>query len=100
VRARSRLALIAVALVAAPACAPRPGSQEWPARPVRLIVPFGAGTGQWSIWLTDVDGGAARQITKEPGDQRAPSWSQDGQWLYFSSALGDSRDIWRLELNR
>ena len=45
-----------------------------------------------------MDGGAARQITKEPGDHRAPSWSHDGQWLYFSSALGDSRDIWRVEL--
>jgi Tol biopolymer transport system component len=54
--------------------------------------------GQWSIWLTDVDGGVARQMTTEPGDHRTPSWSHDGQWLYFSLAKGNSRDIWRMHV--
>jgi Tol biopolymer transport system component len=54
--------------------------------------------GQWSIWIMDVDGRVARQITTDPGDHRTPSWSHDGQWLYFSSAQADSRDIWRMHL--
>ena len=45
VRARSRLVPIAVALIAASGCAASPGSNRWPVRPVRVIVPFGAGTG-------------------------------------------------------
>jgi tripartite-type tricarboxylate transporter receptor subunit TctC len=45
VRTRSRLVPIAVALVEASACAASPGSDEWPVRPVRVIVPFSAGTG-------------------------------------------------------
>jgi Tol biopolymer transport system component len=73
-------------------------SPSWAPDGRRLAFESLGADGQWSIWLTDVDGGAARQITKEPGDHRAPSWSHDGQWLYFSSALGDSRDIWRVEL--
>lgn len=54
--------------------------------------------GQWSIWLTDVDDGVIRRMTTEPGDHRAPSWSHDGQWLYYSSARGGSRDIWRVHV--
>ena len=73
-------------------------SPSWAPDGRRLAFESLGADGQWSIWLTDVDGGAARQITKEPGDHRAPSWSHDGRWLYFSSALGDSRDIWRVEL--
>ena len=73
-------------------------SPSWAPDGRRLAFESLGADGQWSIWLTDVDGGAAHQITKEPGDHRAPSWSHDGRWLYFSSAPDDSRDIWRVEL--
>jgi Tol biopolymer transport system component len=73
-------------------------SPSWAPDGRRLAFESLGADGQWSIWLTDVDGGVARQMTTEPGDHRAPSWSHDGQWLYFSSAKGDSRDIWRVHL--
>lgn len=41
---RFRLVPTAVAMLAACACTSRSGANEWPVRPVRLIVPFGAGT--------------------------------------------------------
>ena len=47
------------------------------------------------IWTIDVDGGTLRQITSDTGDQMAPSWSRDGEWIYFSWTQGVDRDIWR-----
>jgi Tol biopolymer transport system component len=73
-------------------------SPSWAPDGRRLAVESLGADGQWSIWLTGVDGGVARQMTTEPGDHRAPSWSHDGQWLYYSSAQGDGRDIWRVHV--
>ena len=51
--------------------------------------------GDWHIWTIDADGGVPRQITNEPGSQNDPTWSWDGQWIYFSWDQGTGRDIWR-----
>lgn len=51
--------------------------------------------GDWHIWTIDVDGGVPRQITNGPGSQNVPTWSRDGQWIYFSWDQGSGRDIWR-----
>lgn len=51
--------------------------------------------GDWHIWTIDADGGAPRQITNGPGSQNVPSWSRDGQWIYFSWDQGSGRNIWR-----
>ena len=37
------------------------------------------------IWTVDAEGGTPRQITHGPGDQTVPTWSHDGQWIYFSN---------------
>ena len=42
----------------------------------------------------DSDGSALRQLTTDPGDENAPTWSRDGQRIYFSSDRGGGRDIW------
>ena len=52
--------------------------------------------GTWHIWTVDSDGGAPRQITDDAGDQQVPTWSHDGQWIYFSANSGHGRDIWRI----
>jgi hypothetical protein len=43
----------------------------------------------------DADGSNQRQVTTDRGDQNAPTWSRDGQWVYFSWDQGDGRDVWR-----
>ena len=48
------------------------------------------------IWTVDADGGPPRQVTNDPGDQIAPTWSVDGQWIYFSARHGGEPDIWRV----
>ena len=47
------------------------------------------------IWTVDIDGGTPRQITSDPGDHMFPTWSRDGEWIYFSWTQGNDRDIWR-----
>jgi len=48
------------------------------------------------IWIVDADGGTARRLTMQAGDQSVPSWSRDGHWIYFSGDEGTGRDIWRV----
>jgi serine/threonine protein kinase/Tol biopolymer transport system component len=55
--------------------------------------------GRWHIWLIDPDGGTPRQVTADPGSQRAPSWSHDGQWLYYWLQQSDHGDLWRTRLS-
>jgi Tol biopolymer transport system component/DNA-binding winged helix-turn-helix (wHTH) protein len=44
---------------------------------------------QSEIYLLDVATGQARLLPTNPGfDNLAPSWSRDGQWLYFGSTRG------------
>lgn len=54
--------------------------------------------GRSSIWMIGVDDGTSRQMTTGAGDHHAPSWSRDGQWLYFSWDGGHGRDIWRVHV--
>jgi Tol biopolymer transport system component len=38
------------------------------------------------VYVLDVPGGTPRLLTTNPGaDNLAPTWSRDGQWIYFSS---------------
>jgi len=52
------------------------------------------------IWTVDSEGGTPRQITRDPGDQMSPTWSRDGEWVYFSWARApNDRDIWRTRVS-
>ena len=50
------------------------------------------------IWTVDSEGGTPRQITQGTGDQMSPTWSRDGEWIYFSWSRSDGRDIWRVRV--
>jgi dipeptidyl aminopeptidase/acylaminoacyl peptidase len=41
------------------------------------------------------EGGAPRQLTKDPADADAPSWSRDGQWVYFHTRRTAEAQIWK-----
>jgi len=38
----------------------------------------------WNIWIYDIPSGEMRQLTDE-GNNRSPTWSNDGQWVAFGS---------------
>lgn len=49
--------------------------------------------GSHSIYVVDAAGGAPRRLVS-PGN--VPTWSRDGDWLYFGSSRSGARQVWRV----
>ncbi len=43
------------------------------------------------ISILDVESGTITPLVTQPGSDGGPSWSPDGQWIAFSTAMGDDR---------
>ena len=50
----------------------------------------------WNVWVMEANGGPARQLTHGPADNIIPSWSADGESIYFSSQRSGRFEIWRM----
>jgi Tol biopolymer transport system component/DNA-binding winged helix-turn-helix (wHTH) protein len=48
------------------------------------------------IYVVNVEGGKPRRLTTEPFEDIVPSWSRDGQWIYFCSNRSGSQQIWKM----
>jgi Tol biopolymer transport system component/DNA-binding winged helix-turn-helix (wHTH) protein len=48
------------------------------------------------IYVVNIEGGAPRRLTTEPSEDIVPSWSSDGQWIYFCSNRSGSPQIWKM----
>lgn len=90
-----------------------------PAYPPRQISSFRvafSGMGRWSpdgnwlvsdprikgdgdIWLTPVAGGPSRALVTHPAEDVVPSFSRDGQWVYFGSNRSGSMQMWKIRLD-
>lgn len=46
------------------------------------------------LWLAARGGGSARRLTQADGQEIAPRFSPDGQWLAFSANYGDNVDVY------
>jgi eukaryotic-like serine/threonine-protein kinase len=53
-------------------------------------------SGQWDIYVVEASGGRPRRLTLEPSNEVSPSWSRDGQWIYFGSNRTGTQQIWRM----
>ena len=73
----------------------RQGSPTWSPDGRRIAFQALRENGHWDVWLMESDGGMPRQLTLDPGDEQTPTWSRDGQWIYFSSDRGGRLEIWR-----
>jgi len=51
--------------------------------------------GQSEIYLISPQGGRPRRLTTENSDDVLPSWSHDGQWVYFASNRGGNWQVWK-----
>ncbi|MFN7927155.1 MAG: winged helix-turn-helix domain-containing protein [Blastocatellia bacterium] len=52
--------------------------------------------GNAEICVINAEGGPPRRLTNDPAEDIVPSWSRDGQWIYFSSNRTGSQQIWKL----
>jgi len=57
-----------------------------------------ANRGRTDLWLVDSEGRASRQLTFSPESEAQPTWSPDGQSLFFLSTRGGSSQVFRLPL--
>ena len=54
--------------------------------------------GEDEIYLADIDGSNARNLTNAPGNDGHPWFSRDGKWLVFESDRSGNWEIWRMNL--
>ena len=53
--------------------------------------------GNTDVYVVGTDGGHLRRLTTEPSMDGVPTWSGDGQWIYFASTRAEATpDIWRV----
>ena len=72
------------------------GSPQW--SPDGSLIAFDSQEigGDRHIWTIPAEGGTVRQLTTAKGDQAAPTWSHDGQWVYFTDGTQGRRNVWRV----
>ena len=68
------------------------GSPHWSPNSRRLVFDGGLNK-EVAIWLVDADGGNLHRMNNSGDEQYMPSWSHDGQWVYFSSKK--SGHLWK-----
>ena len=73
------------------------GAPRWSPDSRRIAFSVLSG-GNRDIYYVDADGGAPKQLTSEASEEGRPSWSQDGQWIYFYSNRSGTQQIWKRSL--
>jgi len=74
---------------------PMPGTPRW-SPSGREIVLYLSSNGQSDLWVVPARGGPISQLTSTAFDEEHPSYSWDGQWIYFSSNRGGNSQVWKM----
>jgi len=73
---------------------PDVGSARWSPDGKRIAFDSTAG-GQRDIYVIDAEGGKPRRLTEGTRDEVRPSWSRDGNWIYFGSNRTGDWQLWK-----
>ena len=76
------------------------GSPAWSPDGRRIAFDSQGDDGRWHIWTVDIQSGLQQQITTDHGDQNVPTWSHDGDYIYFSWRQGHTPDVWERDIWR
>ena len=55
-----------------------------------------ASDGQTDLFTIPVVGGSPVRLTSDPADDRLPSYSHDGRWIYFQSMRSGRWEVWKM----
>ena len=51
-------------------------------------------SGNWDIWVINVDGSGLTNLTHSPEDERYPAWSPNGKKIAFTSKRTGDSEVW------
>jgi Tol biopolymer transport system component/DNA-binding winged helix-turn-helix (wHTH) protein len=76
------------------------GAPRW--SPDGKDIAFDVGLGRdWreprAIFLVNADGGAPRPLVQDSFSNPVPSWSHDGNWIYFASNRSGDWQVWKVQ---
>ena len=71
-------------------------SPTWSPDGRRIAFDSQAADGTWHVYVVDAVGGNPRLLTPSAAIDAVPTWSQDGQWIYFASNRSGRFEIWRI----
>jgi hypothetical protein len=76
------------------------GAPRW--SPDGKEIAFDVGLGRdWresrAIFLVNVDGGTPRPLVQDSYSNPVPSWSRDGDWIYFASNRSGAWQVWKIQ---
>ena len=76
------------------------GRARWSPNGRHIAFEFHPGE-QGEIYVVEVPGGVPRLLPTIPGtDNLSPSWSRDGQWIYFASKRGSEPfQVWKISVH-
>lgn len=67
---------------------------KWSPDGQRIVFDSRVGDGQPRVYLINANGGNQTRLTEEPASE--PTWSRDGQWIYFTADSKGRREIWKI----
>src|SRR5260370_25682611 len=53
-----------------------------------------------SVYVIDLETLGVRRLLTEPVEERVPSWSRDGGWIFFASSRSGNWQIWKALASR
>lgn len=74
---------------------PVTGSPHWAPDGLSLVLDSRV-DGHAAIFAVNGNGSSLRRLTPGDGPNVVPSWSHDGQWIYFASGRTGKSQIWRI----